>query len=227
MRISWFFAGVIAGTAFFISAVIAGFAGVPFGVLLLRAAISGVLFAAASIGAELLLQQQLPELYAAIRGEQEPGSPSAAEGAESGEGVDIVLESEEGQEEAEFGAETLAEGEEEAEAVPPSASDQLVEEVAEATADGDEEASETAGQPKEAATETEESRSVDSLPDIGEFSETFESGDSGSSSKSGNQSGSGQYSSSGESSGEGPRGSGSEDPAAIARAIQTVLKRDE
>lgn len=223
MRISWYFAGAIAGTAFLLSAISAAFAGVPFGVLLMRALVSGVLFGGAGIGAELLVQSQLPELYALLRGESaEESENSSQEAGTGGENVDIVLESEE---EGEFGAGPLS-GDEDAtntEEGAPIGGDEFVEEVEEVSSDGVEE-SEPIVPPQEEAAETEEPGSGDDLPNIGEFSETFQEDRSNQSSATDQGSNIGNL---GESSGQGPQGSGNEDPAAIARAIQTVLKREE
>ncbi len=82
-------ASVFAGLgAFILSTIVAIFSRVPFGVLLLRALLSGAGFAGLIFGAQWLLRRYLPELFDGST----PASPLAAEtGAAVGSLVDIVL----------------------------------------------------------------------------------------------------------------------------------------
>jgi hypothetical protein len=73
---NWKFIAGSAGFAFFISFLTGLFSGVQFGTLLLRAVIGGVAFGGIAFGIEYIIKRYLPELTKAISPEQQPREAS-------------------------------------------------------------------------------------------------------------------------------------------------------
>ncbi len=215
-----------AGFALVLSAVTGLFAGIPAGRVLLRAGISGLLFGLFAVGAQAVVARYLPELNALLE-----GSTRSSGGERQTPGVDIVVDDEEPLGDAGVALETEqdnferagpeeaanAETGESAGAVAGSApddGDDLVEVVptpdelaAEAEEIGTDERR-PAAKPEYDPADAVDPGSVDQLPDVGSFSDGFADAgdandDSGGSSQSDDQ-----------------------DPAMMARALQTMLKRD-
>ena len=241
MNVDWRWAAGPAVVAFVLSLLSGILAGVPFVVLLLRAILGSALFSALGTGIGFLVQRQLPELL------ETPGES----GARAQPRVDITVGDEE---EAEAAPESSGESEEEGELAsldaediesvgpkeeegtenaPPLQSPQqditesLVEEVEEAALP-DEELT-AASQFDEEETQSEELESVDELPDIGGFEGAFEDGSTGANGEGygGEGSSLSDYGSGSSSKRSAPEGFDSgNDPAQIAKALQTMLKRD-
>ncbi len=202
---------IAGGLGFFIAVLAGGIAGVRFGNLIIRAIIGGVVFAGLGAGISFLIEKFLPELF---HGESDKtGGSERAEDVSGSGGVNIVLPEQnplkEDIYEEDFGA----------------AEENMVEEVSESTHEytdglevekmGGEETFDSS--PVEQGEGLEEVDSMEALPDLGEFQDSFGSGSAISSEPI--ESGI-------------PRGSSSEfsdgkDPAMIARAIQTALKKDQ
>jgi hypothetical protein len=242
IRENWKIAAVFAAGAFILSLITGLVAGNPFGVVIFRALLFGVVFAALGAGLRYVVKKFLPELLT-----QSTAKPVAAppdESARRGTKVDIVLPEESPPLQDLYGAE--ARGAQGSEAEPetmealegePGEGDAPQTE-AEAAALG-ELASELAEElPPEEGQETLEAAEgtdagealegdvgagqgdtdVDSLPDIANLEtsdEPEEKGRSSSRRKAGTPE-------------DAVRGAVSgQDPATIARAIRTVLRRDE
>lgn len=223
MKIDWRVSAIAAGSAFLLSVLVGVIGNVSFGVLILRAVVAAAVFGAGAIGASLVIDRYLPELK---------NSSSAQADASDGAGVDIVVEGDDDLQNGVFGPEIAhdashveseaEEGDEElgelspvdqeeeesiAEDVAESGSgasdipvneDEVIEEVEEADDESDVVELE----------EAEEEPGGGNLPDVDSMSDSFtelplaeetidDSSDSG------------------------------EDPALMARAIRTVLKREE
>jgi hypothetical protein len=225
MSINWKPVAVSALLAFIIAVISAGLSGIPFGILLFRAVLGAFIFGAGTVGVQLIIGKFLPELN---------GSP-AEESGDAGGTVDIVISDDEDSEaepHSELGDEEPApsaageqEGEESFEpglqfaTFQESEGEPLVQEV--------EEAEEAEAPPASADHEFDEevteevASSVDSLPDVGEFSGSFmaDATSEASTPTSTEPTGDG-------SSGDGVSGEG-QDPQAIAKAIRTLMKREE
>ena len=83
MNINWRVSAITAGGAFLLSMLVGLIGGVGFGAMLLRALLFGLLFGAASIGLTIAIARFLPELMGSI------GSETSAGGSGS---VDIVVD---------------------------------------------------------------------------------------------------------------------------------------
>lgn len=196
MSIDWKPVGVSALLAFIIAVVSAGLSGIPFGVLLFRAVVGALIFGAGAAGVQLLIRRFLPEL------QEEQSDTEEARGT-----VDIVISDDEdslenGDEDAGFepglafdtaeseetDGEPLVEEVEEADTPPSTSEEEDVEELAEA-----------------------DTSTVDTLPDVGAFTDSFMADTAIETAES----------STGKGSGEG------QDPEAIAKAIRTLMKREE
>lgn len=226
LTVNWKLA-VGAGIFASLLSVISGVVGrVGLGTLLLRAPLAGLLFAAFILGIELVVRRFLPELL------------STDEASGLGSQVDIVVEGEEGdvlpQESSSSGraaSESLeSEGGEGAREQDSSADDDwdeqenleesLVQEVQEVRRDEvePEPSSEQSESPEAVAgmegSDAAQPDELDELPDVAKFAEDFASNDSA-----------GLVGGVGDSRTDSGSGDG-KDPAMIARALQTMLKRD-
>jgi hypothetical protein len=115
MKIDWRVSAITAGSAFFLSVLIGVLGNVSFGVLILRAIVAAAVFGAGAIGATVVIDRFLPEL-------RRPTLPSADSAI--GNSVDIVVEGGD-----EFGTVMgdSDEGDEELGAVDTGAEDDVVE----------------------------------------------------------------------------------------------------
>ncbi len=238
-----------------LSILVALIAGVPFGVLILRGLLSGVVLGVGSVGVYVVAERLLPGLFdgeSAIEGSDTLDSRSDLHEEEGDERqnrrVDIVLEDEEDDREPSRRAEKPEAAEfDDGDAsdfrdAPGDAGsgvsdrgyddDELVDEVEE----------QGGGSARELTHQAEEERKygggieiddavLDEMPDIGAFSSTFSTSQDGEDDLPGSGSLDGFESSGGggESRSLSSRASGmaGNDPATIAKALKTMLSRDE
>ncbi len=156
MEINWKVLAIFGGFGFFLSLLVGAVSGVGFGTILLRGLISGVLFAGVGFGLSLLIKKYLPGLLS--------DAAETESGKEESAGVDIVIEEEAGdsvREDMSSAADArdtgFAEEEEEE-------TENFIEEV--------EEISSESSEPDDLI-EVDDETSVDALPDIGEFTDSF------------------------------------------------------
>ena len=249
----WRWAAYPAAVAFTLSLLTGIIAGVDFLTLLLRALLGSALFAALGSGASALIERQLPELLQTPAPSSEASRPrvdiTVGDDEETGqredssddEAVDSLDDENEeaGEGEAAFQSleadqiEEVTPKEEAPSRTPPprreeqDITESLVEEVEE-SALPDEELTKASHFEEEENNNSEELESVDELPDIGGFEGAFD-GDGPPSSEGGEEEGLSDYgsSSSSRSSRSAPEGlEAGNDPAQIAKAMQTMLKRD-
>lgn len=221
---------VAAAAAALLSALIGVIAGVAFLALVLRALMGGLIFGGAVYGCILLLRKNLPGLFEA------KGAESGAAGAQDqarGSSIDIVLPEEAVSAESFSPLEGVAGFDEPS---PPRRRAPAGE--------GDEEAAELAPVDEDSLLEPEKTRPVepsreaardrglsagfedlDVLPDLEGFSDAFTSAEF-SSSREGAGSAKGDETSYHKNSGSRPGQEGL-DPAALAQAVRTILKRDQ
>ncbi len=215
MQTNWKVIAVFGGIGFVISLLAGVIGGVAFGTILWRGILGAAGFGALGFGISYLIDKYLPELTGA-EGEPELGS----------EGVDIVIEDEEMP--PRTAREDFGEGEEESEEGAG-----FVEEVEETVGED-----ESTGEPSEDDFSEESSEEspefiptditsdIDTLPDIGELAGSFEGGE-------GSDIQDYDDGSTGESAG-GRSGRSStvdllgeeKDPREIAKAVQTILKKE-
>jgi hypothetical protein len=234
IRENWKIAAVSAGAAFLLSLPVGLIAGNPFGTVILRALLLAVCFAGFGVGLRFVVKKFLPELAG--------GSPEVQTAAEPerdsrGTKIDIVLPEEglPGRDpdlEADHGSDvrmdaplTAADG-----AAEPGAEDEslteLASELAEeelespapgAASEGERESKGGLGEDLGSLAREQSEGGLDSLPDISTLEVAAESG-----------TGAREPGSRRTSPTDAMRGAVSgQDPATIARAIRTVLKRDE
>jgi len=251
------FSAYFAGSAFLIAGLTGAVAGVGFGTLLLRAFIGAVLFGGLGYGIYLVISTRLPELLSSAGASSDRPSAAAEGYGENVDIVvdDEIGPTEEPEAPAPEAPATESEDLEEvapveevtdtggAEQVPQEASGagapeepEELEEVAsadEAETGGDdglvEEVEEVAAAPSATGGESADARpgadidenSVDKLPDIGGFAGEFEA--EGSEVVEEDETGFGGSGSSGRAGNHGVN----QDPEVIAKALQTVIKRDE
>lgn len=207
--------------------------GVPFATIVIRALVSAVVFAGLGSAAQVAVSRFLPELEQVLEGSNVDAQESDAAG-EARPAVDIVVDDsdevdsagsaqvadmadESGSEDVSdngllevedgdstYGAELKSDREPVGDAEP---ADDLVAEAEEVEADQEKEFPAAAPDPADGI----DASGLDQLPDVGGFSDAFE--------------GSEGIASVGES--EDNRNSSDQDPALMARALQTILKRDE
>jgi hypothetical protein len=237
------FSAYFAGSAFAIATLTGALAGVGFGAILLRAVIGAIVFAGIGYGSYIVISARLPEL---LSGGAATSSTAQADGY--GQNVDIVVDDDGEEDElpaaeepdaAESdraaGAEQTAEAgtsqahgdedepgdlEEVAEDVesPAGGGDELVEEVEEvAAAPADSTAS------AKSESEDVDENSVDALPDIGGFAGDFESEGAEGAEVVEEDDSNGGFGGSSRAQSHGIE----QDPEVIAKALQTVIKRDE
>ena len=199
MKIDWRISAIAAGSAFLLSVVIGVIGNVSFGVLILRAVTAAGVFGVGAIGVTIVIDRYLPELRRAS---------AASAGSATGNTVDIVVEGEDG-------FETVADGPDEngeepgvvdngVGELPDDDPDGVLEEVEESAGSGETMTSEIDGEVEE----IEEIASGDELPNVDSMADSFTEIPLG------------------EDSGDESLDSG-EDPELMARAIRTVLKREE
>jgi len=259
VREYWKIAAAFAAGAFLLSFLVGLVTRNPFGVVILRALLLTVIFAALGAGIRFVIRKYLPELAPGEAGRAERGEPGQREVESRGTKIDITLPEErpEGAGRrprepggaatgtAEGGGETGGE-EEIVQRAEAEALDELAEELAEelpaasepGTAD-DAEPAEAGSEEREAEelrplgrekgrggqkapagtpTDSGEDGDLDSLPDISNLEVAAEQGGGSAQDRSGRA----------ETPQDSMRGAVSgKDPATIARAIRTVLKRDE
>ncbi len=189
--------------AFVLSAIAGAVGGVPFGILLFRAVIGAVVFGAGAIGVDILVDNVLPEL------KETPDIPS-----DMGGNVDIVV-SDDDVEDADSDAYRTDEaghdgkGDED----ENEEDDPLVQEVEELSAD-DAPSTGAAGElDADIVNDT-----IDDLPEIGGFAESFRSGSDDSSGFDGE---------SGSAVSGGKESEAAGDARVMAKALQTIMKRDD
>lgn len=219
-------AAPIGGGALIVSLVVGLLAGVSFGTVLLRALVSGALFAAAGVGLMAVTPALLPGLL-------DPSSPGGDNGSEpagaDGEGreaaqpsagsrLNIVVE--ETDEPADNEDDDLEEG----------SSDDLVEEVEEQSVTDEQAVMKAAIEEEQDGNSVEiDDTMLDEMPDIGSFAGSFSSSAETEEGDAGPESGSDQpISPSGEHSAGGTGSTGGQgfDPETIAKALRTVIERD-
>ncbi len=230
MEINWKVSAVFAGAAFILSILSGAIAGVGFGLLLLRAILGAVAFAVVGAGVSLVIARYLPELKKLSDAEDRSDARQPG-----GRNVDIVIPQEEpgiysDDEESSEGPESgELDGEE---SVDEFAGDSLVEEVEELASDdsilpgeGSQRAAGGEGPvtrrsaPSDVVGEEESRELLDAdtknLPDIGGLAGSFDGESVGSIVEP-------------EETREEVRGGRDDmDPETIARALRTVLKRDQ
>lgn len=223
MNFDWRVSAVAAGVAFVLSLIVGVIAGVAFGAILLRAFIWALLFGVGAAGLVYVVDRFIPELRQSLK----QSAKDQAEQPVAGESVDIVVDEDLLGEDSPvpIAAAPDAGGDqevlEELDAAEPDESGgsgydpesplaaATASESPQALAEGDAEAgAEVVGEPEELEEAPPEAGSTSSLPDIDGFSGSFEE-----------SKGTDEIIDSGESSGE--------DTASMARAIRTVLKREE
>lgn len=216
MRIEWRMIAAVAGAAFVLSALVGVIGGVSFGVLLLRALVIAAVFAGGSLGVGFAVDHFLPELHQ---------STAAAGEKESGGTVDIVVDddlltddslSAQLPEETADNSEDVDDAAELAQAGDDESTDEgelLAEESpATGTFSPGIQATEvgSSGSEEEEVEELAEDTDAEALPDMDRMSGSFVAPPEA-----------------GESAGPEESGSTGGDPSIMARAIQTVLKREE
>ncbi|MDR1933338.1 MAG: ABC transporter permease [Spirochaetales bacterium] len=204
-KISVFFAGL----AFCISLLFGLIGGVGFGTLILRAFLGALAFGGLGFAADVFLRRFLPELFTA--------------GEENGEGVDITVpevnpHDRSGDEEfaAEAGISEAAGGQQQED------SDDLVEEIEELPHSEADTAPAAAAQEVKTGEKDplpqEDAGDLDVLPDVGELDAGFAAAE--------NEEDSGIFSKPSGGSGKAAAITDDQNPALLAKALQTVLKRD-
>jgi len=234
LTVNWKLAVGIGAAAFLLSVFSGVVGGVGFGAVIVRALLAGLVFAAVGVGLELVVRRFLPELIDAdtssdlgsrvniVVDDEEDQLPAGAEkpsvdgasdpgdeatGARSGEESDP----EDNWDDLENPEESLVQEVQEArggeESVETSNTESgVAEETAPSTESGESSSTE---QPSSVGTDE-----LDELPDVGRFAEDFTSDGTPQSPQDSGPSNSGSVESNGQ------------DPAMIARALQTMLKRE-
>jgi len=227
--LKWKVLAGIGGFTFILSLLVGLASGVAFATLIFRALISGVVFSGIVLGAGVLIEKYLPELWSLIVSEESGKS-------EGGGGVDIVIpaedpySAEEKNEEGEETKEILQSGLEVEEKVQEDTvneiSSEFVEEMEElgGNLNGEEELKEKNKKDKNLQ-EDSIIHDIDTLPDIETFSDSF------SPLKEEGKPKSFSGVSEGKKGMSGGRGVDTfierQDPLSIAKAIQTIMKKDQ
>ena len=210
MKINWKIIGIFAGIGFFISFLSGIIGGVKFGTIFLRGIIGAVIFGGIGFGLVFIVKKFLPGLSSDEPEDSEDEQP----------GIDIVIEEENPLEAPGLGLEVetaeALEGESFVEEVEETSGEELRPMEAAADFNSAEESAELL--------DVDDAEDVDALPDISEFSGAFSTGTELDDSGEGGSSEDAQMSSGGESTID-VLGS-EESPADIAKAVQTMLKRD-
>ena len=235
MELNWRVSAVCAAAAFFISLLFGIGGGVQFGALILRAFIGAIVFAVLGAVGHQLMQKFLPELF----------QMTSAGETRSGENIDIVIQDREDSD-SEAGESVQAEepgieaikpnfhrghnhvAESETEDKEPEDFDSLVEEIEEVAAPAEEIAAvkKRMPQPEEAVESVE---NVDALPELGSLESSFaspinEHDASGDARQLSGSSGNVDALGGGGGGGSGGAGGG-QDPAHLAKVLQTILKK--
>jgi hypothetical protein len=221
LDINWKVLAIFGGFGFIISLLVGAISGVGFGTLLFRGILSGVLFAGVGFGLSILIKKFLPGLVSETE--------EAEEEEESG-GVDIVIE-EEAPQASSVAAAEAAGGEELFSDTPTQESgpaeeeeesENFIEEVEEISGDSSEqeEVAEGSSEPEDLI-EVDADTSVDTLPDIGDFSDSF----TNEIAEEGSEGGESQMQSV-DSSPTIDLNGREEDPRTVAKAVQSMLKKE-
>jgi len=194
--------------AFILSIIVGIFSGVGIWTIIFRALISGVVFGGIGILIFTLIERFVPELFDSATVNNVEGAGDFVDEKEAGN-IDILLPDENPHSESDPGLESG-----------------LVEEVEEASVDFEtdsgEEKTENEETPK--ADIMELIGNVEDLPELEDFSSTYSSeAPAGSGVEDGTENGSDFYS--GGNSRNQPEGA--EDPSIMARAVQTIMKKDQ
>lgn len=201
---SWKASAFVGGAAFLLSVIVGALGGVAFGAILVRAFIAAILFAGGTAGGQIVIRRYLPELAS-------PATESAPD-PEVGRTVDVVVDDEvdlaEG-EEIEDSEEVIGEAEfadDEAQYAGDD-SDEQVEELDEVSEDQPSD-----GDPAPEGELIEESEEVPksgaaNLPDLGSYEDSFVQSEGGFA--------------------DAPETQSGDDPKIMAKAIRTILKREE
>jgi hypothetical protein len=204
-------------------AFIAGvFGRVAFLDLILRTLIGGAAFALFGAGVSMLLMRFVPELFEVQEGEEEEFAVSSSESEESanqqGNNLNIVIDSDDysyaGKNAEKAPADSYGDDEEFVEEVEDVAGE-------EAALEGGESRPQPATQTGE-YTEFEDLSDVDTLPDLEEFSDSFESVAAAQDSE-GDSYGGGGYSSDQSVDIMGDQ----QDPTTVAKAVRTIISKDQ
>ncbi|SIQ05637.1 hypothetical protein SAMN05920897_10352 [Alkalispirochaeta americana] len=227
-------AGVAAGLAVLIAVLAGILAGVGFGTVVVRALGAALVFALGSLGITLFAQRFLPGLVDPL--DSSPSSPdrtvresSSGRGDASsapGSTLNIVVEDEQFPSDAQEMGDDGLEGEASSEKTSPPDEKPLVEEVEEQRADGDEAVAEPPdrGGPGDRSQGVDES-DLDEMPDIGSFAGSFVSRSDDEQQQEGEGFSDDSLPEARGSSTSG--GSGGQDTAQIAKALRTMIARDE
>ncbi|NBF40867.1 MAG: hypothetical protein GVY14_10670 [Spirochaetes bacterium] len=237
------FSAYFAGSAFVIATLTGALAGVAFGAILLRAVIGAIVFAGIGYGSYIVISARLPELLS-----ESAATSSTAQADGYGQNVDIVVDddgeedelpaadepdaaesaqaagveqaAETGTSQAHVDEDEPGDLEEVAEGVesPAGGGDELVEEVEEVAAAP----TDSAASAKRESEDVDEN-SVDALPDIGGFAGDFESEGAEGAEVVEEDDSNGGFGGSSRAQSHGIE----QDPEVIAKALQTVIKRDE
>ena len=229
------FSAYFAGSAFVIATLTGALAGVGFGAILLRAVVGAIVFAGIGYGSYIVISARLPEL---LSGGAATSSTAQADGY--GQNVDIVVD-DDGEEDELPAAEEpdAAEGDRSAgtsqahgDEDEPGDLEEVAEDVESPAGGGDElveEVEEVAAAPTDSAasakstSEDVDENSVDALPDIGGFAGDFESEGAEGAEVVEEDDSNGDFGGSSRAQSHGIE----QDPEVIAKALQTVIKRDE
>ena len=236
------FSAYFAASAFVIALLTGALAGVGFGSLLVRAVLGAIVFAALGYGVYIVISTRLPELLSAGA-----ATTSASQADGYGRNVDIVVDDDgeddslgDGEDDelpaAEQAAQAVSPGDLEDDGEPGDL-EEVAEDAESAAGDGDElveEVEEVAapaagGAPSDSEAATKngtkdvDENSVDTLPDIGGFAGDFESEGTEGAEVVEEDDSDGGFGGSSRAQAQGIE----QDPEVIAKALKTVIKRDE
>jgi len=234
LTVNWKLAVGVGTSALLLSVLSGVLGGVGFGALLVRALFAGTLFAALGIGLEFVVRRFLPELLDTDTPPDLGSHVNIVVDEEEGQAPKVQDEVQGGQTADSGGKEPLDRGSEQTESEDSwddleNPEDSLVQEVQEArredgaTATSQENSeSETEGESVKESGESSAANTppsvaadeVDELPDVGKFADAFTSDETPHSTQ--------DVGSSAAGAGEG----NGQDPAMIAKALQTMLKRE-
>ena len=225
------------GGALLISLLVGSFAGVPFGIVLLRALAAGVVFAGMAVGGAVAIARLLPELLASDAGTESAGeqpTPREPRSDEETAGSRLNIVVEDDDESPAAPSAPSPDEQSDDDSVPESEDDsgELVEEVEEQVAEDEQAVMRAAVSEEQDGSSVEiDDTMLDDMPDIGSFAGAFVSaeygddeGEEGSTGHS--QAGEPSRGSSGTSQKRGdPRNGFSNET--IAKALQTFMERDK
>ncbi len=214
MRFDWRVSAGAAGAALLLSLVTGLISGVPFVTVLARALVWAVLFGVGAVAVSYVVDRYLPDLKSAGMGDGSDSSGTSSTGSPDGNMVDIVIDDRMDEEGAPQELELdEVDDVEEIDTEETQGADEALEaeEVAELETPDDETGETEDGAAREGFGESGDASDAEApgrLPDIEGLSDAFSDGHAGVED--------------GEDSGR-----SGEDPGVMARAIRTVLKREE